>query len=97
MFLRIYCEDRGIFLQDCDNDGEAAAGPRLLHLMEVSNKFPKEEYTHKPQGSPYPPKTYLGSMSWYGTYPEAQIMEGTGQSILAHSNYLVVELLVIAV
>ncbi len=35
---RIYCEDRGIFLQDCDNDGEAAAGPRLLHLMEVRNK-----------------------------------------------------------
>ncbi|XP_071785204.1 protein IMPACT-A-like [Asterias amurensis] len=32
---RIYCEDRGIFLQDCDNDGEAAAGPRLLHLMEI--------------------------------------------------------------
>ncbi|XP_038069682.1 protein IMPACT-like [Patiria miniata] len=32
---RIYCEDRGTFLQDCDNDGEAAAGPRLLHLLEI--------------------------------------------------------------
>nr|XP_044630441.1 protein IMPACT isoform X6 [Equus asinus] len=33
---RIYCEDKQTFLQDCEDDGETAAGGRLLHLMEVS-------------------------------------------------------------
>lgn len=34
-FLRIYCEDKQAFLQDCEDDGETAAGGRLLHLMQV--------------------------------------------------------------
>ncbi|XP_076991869.1 protein IMPACT isoform X2 [Tamandua tetradactyla] len=34
---RIYCEDRQTFLQDCEDDGETAAGGRLLHLMEILN------------------------------------------------------------
>jgi len=34
-FLRIYCEDKHTFLQDCEDDGETAAGGRLLHLMQV--------------------------------------------------------------
>lgn len=34
-FLRIYCEDKQTFLQDCEDDGETAAGGRLLHLMQV--------------------------------------------------------------
>lgn len=33
--LRIYCEDKQTFLQDCEDDGETAAGGRLLHLMQV--------------------------------------------------------------
>ncbi|XP_068175624.1 protein IMPACT isoform X2 [Antennarius striatus] len=33
---RIYCEDKHSFLQDCEDDGETAAGGRLLHLMQVS-------------------------------------------------------------
>ncbi|XP_051467016.1 protein IMPACT isoform X2 [Apus apus] len=32
---RIYCEDKQTFLQDCEDDGETAAGGRLLHLMQV--------------------------------------------------------------
>lgn len=32
---RIFCEDRQTFLQDCEDDGETAAGGRLLHLMQV--------------------------------------------------------------
>ncbi|KAI8520103.1 hypothetical protein Bbelb_033600 [Branchiostoma belcheri] len=32
---RIYCEDRNSFLQDCDDDGETAAGGRMLHIMEL--------------------------------------------------------------
>ncbi|XP_054046538.1 protein IMPACT isoform X5 [Rissa tridactyla] len=31
---RIYCEDKQTFLQDCEDDGETAAGGRLLHLMQ---------------------------------------------------------------
>lgn len=31
---RIFCEDKQTFLQDYDDDGETAAGGRLLHLME---------------------------------------------------------------
>ena len=33
--LRIIDEDNGILIQDCDDDGEKAAGSRLLHLLEV--------------------------------------------------------------
>ncbi|XP_075441052.1 protein IMPACT isoform X2 [Ascaphus truei] len=32
---RIHCEDRQTFLQDCEDDGETAAGGRLLHLMQI--------------------------------------------------------------
>ncbi|XP_068599830.1 protein IMPACT [Brachionichthys hirsutus] len=32
---RIYCEDKHSFLQDCEDDGETAAGGRLLHLMQI--------------------------------------------------------------
>nr|XP_046247506.1 protein IMPACT isoform X1 [Scatophagus argus]XP_046247508.1 protein IMPACT isoform X1 [Scatophagus argus] len=31
---RIYCEDKHSFLQDCEDDGETAAGGRLLHLLQ---------------------------------------------------------------
>ncbi|NXC31426.1 IMPCT protein, partial [Campylorhamphus procurvoides] len=34
---RIYCEDKQTFLQDCEDDGETAAGGRLLHLMQILN------------------------------------------------------------
>lgn len=37
MAYRIFCEDRNSFLQDCDDDGEAAAGSRLLHLLQILN------------------------------------------------------------
>lgn len=33
---RIKVQDKGTYLQDCDDDGEAAAGSRLLHLLQVS-------------------------------------------------------------
>lgn len=33
--FRIYCEDKNSFLQDCEDDGETAAGGRLLHLLQV--------------------------------------------------------------
>ncbi|XP_029905485.1 protein IMPACT [Myripristis murdjan] len=32
---RIYCEDKQSFLQDCEDDGETAAGGRLLHLLQI--------------------------------------------------------------
>ncbi|KAJ8333587.1 hypothetical protein SKAU_G00415950 [Synaphobranchus kaupii] len=32
---RIYCEDRQTFLHDCEDDGETAAGGRLLHLLQI--------------------------------------------------------------
>uniref|UniRef100_UPI00358F5605 protein IMPACT isoform X2 n=1 Tax=Myxine glutinosa TaxID=7769 RepID=UPI00358F5605 len=35
MAYRIWSEERKSFLQDCDDDGEAAAGGRLLHLLQV--------------------------------------------------------------
>ncbi|XP_016328704.1 protein IMPACT isoform X3 [Sinocyclocheilus anshuiensis] len=45
---RIYCEDKNSFLQDCEDDGETAAGGRLLHLLQEEtskaggkNKRPK--------------------------------------------------------
>ncbi|XP_068788486.1 protein IMPACT isoform X2 [Struthio camelus] len=34
---RIYCGDKQTFLQDCEDDGETAAGGRLLHLMQILN------------------------------------------------------------
>ncbi|XP_039610645.1 protein IMPACT isoform X2 [Polypterus senegalus] len=38
---RIYCEDKQTFLQDCEDDGETAAGGRLLHLLQAFNTFQK--------------------------------------------------------
>ncbi|XP_067252942.1 protein IMPACT isoform X1 [Chanodichthys erythropterus] len=32
---RIYFEDKNSFLQDCEDDGETAAGGRLLHLLQI--------------------------------------------------------------
>lgn len=32
---RIHVPDKNTFLQDYDDDGEAAAGGRLLHLLQV--------------------------------------------------------------
>ncbi|XP_037325540.2 protein IMPACT isoform X2 [Pungitius pungitius] len=32
---RIYCEEKNRFLQDCEDDGETAAGGRLLHLLQI--------------------------------------------------------------
>ncbi|XP_061593075.1 protein IMPACT isoform X2 [Cololabis saira] len=32
---RIHCEDKHSFLQDCEDDGETAAGGRLLHLLQI--------------------------------------------------------------
>ncbi|XP_056132243.1 protein IMPACT [Lampris incognitus] len=32
---RIYCEGKQSFLQDCEDDGETAAGGRLLHLLQI--------------------------------------------------------------
>lgn len=32
---RIHCEDKNSFLQDCEDDGETAAGGRLLHLLQI--------------------------------------------------------------
>lgn len=37
---RIFCEDKQTFLQDYSDDGETAAGGRLLHLMEVGPSIP---------------------------------------------------------
>lgn len=36
VLIRIYCEDKNSFLQDCEDDGETAAGGRLLHLLQVN-------------------------------------------------------------
>uniref|UniRef100_A0A672GT22 Impact RWD domain protein n=1 Tax=Salarias fasciatus TaxID=181472 RepID=A0A672GT22_SALFA len=33
--FRIYCEDKQSFLHDCEDDGETAAGGRLLHLLQI--------------------------------------------------------------
>lgn len=32
---RIYNSSRDVYQQDCDDDGETAAGGRLLHLLQV--------------------------------------------------------------
>lgn len=36
--FRIRIPEKGTFLQDCDDDGEAAAGSRLLHLLQVRSR-----------------------------------------------------------
>ena len=35
-YHRLYDECKGVFQQDCDDDGETAAGGRLLHLLQVN-------------------------------------------------------------
>lgn len=40
MAYRIWSEERHLFDQDCDDDGESAAGGRLLHLLEIMNVRP---------------------------------------------------------
>ena len=35
---RIYDEERGIWFQDNDDDGESAAGSRMLHLVIVASR-----------------------------------------------------------
>lgn len=37
--FRIVDKENGVLMQDCDDDGEKAAGSRLLHLLEVSNTW----------------------------------------------------------
>mmetsp|Transcript_14040 Transcript_14040/g.42381 ORF Transcript_14040/g.42381 Transcript_14040/m.42381 type:complete len:239 (-) Transcript_14040:1148-1864(-) len=37
MAYRIWSQERQLFDQDCDDDGESAAGGRLLHLLEIMN------------------------------------------------------------
>ncbi|OCT76716.1 hypothetical protein XELAEV_18031917mg [Xenopus laevis] len=32
---RIYIKERNSFIQDCEDDGETAAGKRMLHLMQI--------------------------------------------------------------
>ncbi|XP_023344929.1 protein IMPACT [Eurytemora carolleeae] len=32
---RIHCQDKNSILQDCEDDGESAAGGRMLHLLEI--------------------------------------------------------------
>lgn len=44
---RIYCEDKHSFSQDCEDDGETAAGGRLLHLLQVIISLRK--YWPRPQ------------------------------------------------
>ena len=37
MAYRIQLSETGAFAQDCDDDGESAAGGRLLHLLQVGS------------------------------------------------------------
>lgn len=37
MAYRIFIDDRNSYLHDCDDDGEAMAGSRLLHLLQILN------------------------------------------------------------
>lgn len=37
MAYRIHRPRTGSFAQDCDDDGEAAAGARLLHLLQIAD------------------------------------------------------------
>lgn len=34
---RIYDEERGVWIQDNDDDGESAAGSRMLHLVGTAS------------------------------------------------------------
>ena len=36
---RLYNVSRGVYNQDYDDDGESAAGGRLLHLLQVSERY----------------------------------------------------------
>jgi putative IMPACT (imprinted ancient) family translation regulator len=46
MAYRIWSEQRQLFDQDCDDDGESAAGGRLLHLLQIMNV--SSQYTTVP-------------------------------------------------
>ena len=37
MAYRIYDEEKKAYIQDCDDDGETAAGLRLLHLLQITD------------------------------------------------------------
>ncbi|KAG8442135.1 hypothetical protein GDO86_011074, partial [Hymenochirus boettgeri] len=37
---RIYMKERNSFIQDCEDDGETAAGKRVLHLMQIYSTCP---------------------------------------------------------
>lgn len=39
MAYRIDAQEKGIYMQDYDDDGEAAAGGRLLHLLQVPGHY----------------------------------------------------------
>ena len=39
VFDRIYISANGVFQQDYDDDGEFAAGGRLLHLLQVRRSY----------------------------------------------------------
>nr|XP_026693729.1 protein IMPACT-like [Ciona intestinalis] len=34
---RIFDDEKSVFIQDCNDDGETAAGGRMLHLMQILN------------------------------------------------------------
>lgn len=56
--FRIRIPDKGAFLQDCDDDGEAAAGSRLLHLLQVRSPSRRACLYVVLQHSPcFPPRT----------------------------------------
>ena len=51
MAYRIWSEQRQLFDQDCDDDGESAAGSRLLHLLKIMNvgfPFINDRLPHAP-------------------------------------------------
>lgn len=47
MAYRLYNEEKKTSLQDCDDDGETAAGGRLLHLLQVTNQFHSLQHRSK--------------------------------------------------
>ena len=38
-FFRIFDSVKKAMIQDCDDDGESAAGGRLLHLLQVCHTW----------------------------------------------------------
>lgn len=49
LMYRVYDAARGVYTQDCDDDGESAAGGRLLHLLQVTQHVDllmKGEFRH---------------------------------------------------